>query len=76
MARAFPNGTFVGCDFDEPSIEHATTHAPRVAVGNTRFEIAKAKDFPARDIDLATCFDVLHDLRDPVGGCSPHSPFA
>jgi hypothetical protein len=74
MARAFPNSTFVGCDFHEPSIEHATIHARQGGgSGNIQFEMAKAKDFPARDIDLA---DVLHDLGDPVGGCSPHPPFA
>jgi SAM-dependent methyltransferase len=27
MARAFPNSTFVGYDFHEPSVEHATAHA-------------------------------------------------
>ena len=27
MARAFPNSTFVGYDFHEPSIEHATAFA-------------------------------------------------
>jgi hypothetical protein len=53
MARAFPNSTFVGCDFHEPSIEHATTHARQGGgSGNIRFEMPKAKDFPARDIDL------------------------
>jgi len=68
MAMAFPNSTFVGYDFHEPSIEHATSHARRSAgTRNIRFEVAKAKDFPDRDFDLVTCFDVLHDLGDPVG---------
>ena len=37
---------------------------------NIRFEVAKAKNFPARALDLVTCFDVLHDLGDPVGAAA------
>jgi SAM-dependent methyltransferase len=71
MARAFPNSTFVGYDFHEPSIAHATSDARRRGCAdNVRFEVAKAKDFPAKDLDLVTCFDVLHDLGDPVGAAT------
>jgi len=71
MARAFPNSTFVGYDFHRPSIDHATAHARQSGgAGNIRFEVAKAKDFPAKDLDLVTCFDVLHDLGDPVGAAT------
>ncbi len=71
MAKAFPNSTFVGYDFHEASIEHATAFAHQSdSAGNTRFEVAKAKDFPAKDLDLVTCFDVLHDLGDPVGAAA------
>jgi ubiquinone/menaquinone biosynthesis C-methylase UbiE len=70
MANAFPNSTFVGYDFHEPSIEHAADLARRAGSENVRFEVAKAKDFPARDLDLVTCFDVLHDLGDPVGAAT------
>jgi SAM-dependent methyltransferase len=71
MARAFPNSTFVGYDFHEPSIEHATAYARQSGgAGNARFEVAKAKDFPAKHLDLVTCYDVLHDLGDPVGAAA------
>jgi ubiquinone/menaquinone biosynthesis C-methylase UbiE len=71
MARAFPNSTFVGYDFHGPSIEHATAVARQSGgASNARFEVAKAKDFPAKDLDLVTCFDVLHDLGDPVGAAA------
>jgi ubiquinone/menaquinone biosynthesis C-methylase UbiE len=71
MARAFPNSTFVGFDFHEPSIEHAIAHARQSGgAGNVSFEVAKAKNFPAKDLDLVTCFDVLHDLGDPVGAAT------
>jgi Methyltransferase domain len=71
MAKAFPNSTFVGYDFHEPSIDHATAYARQSGgAGNIRFEVAKAKDFPTKDLDLVTCFDVLHDLGDPVGAAT------
>jgi ubiquinone/menaquinone biosynthesis C-methylase UbiE len=71
MAKAFPNSAFIGYDFHEPSIEHATALARQSGIAsNVRFEVAKAKDFPARDLDLVTCFDVLHDLGDPVGAAA------
>lgn len=71
MAKAFPNSTFVGYDFHEPSIEHATVLARQSGgASNARFEVAQAKDFPAKDLDLVTCFDVLHDLGDPVGAAA------
>jgi SAM-dependent methyltransferase len=71
MARAFPNSSFVGYDFHEPSIRHAEAQARLPGgPGNARFEVASAKDFPARDLDLVTFFDVLHDLGDPVGAAA------
>jgi len=71
MAKAFPNSTFIGYDFHKPSIEHAAERANQSdGAGNLRFEVARAKDFPARDLDLVTCFDVLHDLGDPVGAAT------
>jgi hypothetical protein len=32
--------------------------------------MATANDYPARDLDLVTCFDLLHDLGDPVGAAT------
>ncbi len=68
MAKAFPNSRFVGYDFHPISIAQAQTHAEQHGVmGNTRFEVAMASDFPARNLDLVTFFDCLHDMGDPVG---------
>lgn len=68
MAKAFPRSTFIGYDFHANSIAEARTHAEAHGVtGNTRFEVALASDFPARELDLVTCFDCLHDMGDPVG---------
>lgn len=71
MAQAFPNSTFHGFDFHEPSIEHARERARAAGVaGNTIFEVVKAKDYPGRNYDLVTIFDALHDMGDPVGAAS------
>ena len=68
MARAFPNSQFVGYDFHEPSVRHAQEQAQGLA--NLSFEVATAKTYPTRDLDLVTFFDVLHDLGDPVGAAA------
>jgi len=68
MAKAFPNSNFIGYDFHAGSLEQAAAHAREHGVSsNTSFEIATAKEYAAKDLDLVTCFDVLHDLGDPRG---------
>ena len=68
MAKAFPHSNFVGYDFHEGSVAAAREHAQAHGVsGNTRFEVALASDFAAKDLDLVTFFDCLHDMGDPVG---------
>jgi SAM-dependent methyltransferase len=67
MAKAFPNSRFVGFDYHAPSIERARAAAKEAGVaGNTRFEVAAAKDFPGT-YDLIAFFDCLHDMGDPAG---------
>jgi SAM-dependent methyltransferase len=68
MAEAFPNSEFVGIDFHEASVAHASTHANGLA--NVRFEAARAQDFKGSGYDLVTVFDALHDMGDPVGAIS------
>ncbi len=68
MAQAFPNSTFYGFDFHEPSIEHAQERARAAGVAsNTTFEVVTAKEYPGKDYDLVAIFDALHDMGDPVG---------
>jgi SAM-dependent methyltransferase len=71
MAKAFPNSSFVGFDFHEPSIRRARAAALAAGVvANTRFEVAKAKTFPGSGYDLIACFDCLHDMGDPKGAAA------
>jgi ubiquinone/menaquinone biosynthesis C-methylase UbiE len=72
MAEAYPNSSFTGFDFHEPSITDARKHAgEHPSAKNVRFETATAKDIKEGDFDLITMFDCLHDMGDPRG-CANH----
>ena len=71
MAEAFPNFEFVGYDFHDHTILHATDLASKQGVAdNCRFEVALAKNFPGNDYDLISTFDCLHDMGDPAGAAT------
>lgn len=70
MAEAFPQSDFAGFDFHEPSVVEARREAEAAGLGNVRFEVAAAKDFPGDGYDLIAYFDCLHDMGDPVGACA------
>jgi Methyltransferase domain/Rv2258c-like winged HTH domain len=66
MAEAYPQSSFVGFDFHEPSIQEARRHAStHKASKNVRFEASLAKEIGEGDFDLITVFDCLHDMGDP-----------
>ena len=68
MARAYPNSRFTGFDYHAPSIERARAAASAAGLaGQVRFEVASAQNFPGDGYGLATIFDALHDMGDPVG---------
>ena len=70
MAQTYPNSTFHGFDYHEPSIAHAREQARAAGVAsNTIFEVVTAKEYPGGDYDLVAIFDALHDMGDPVGAC-------
>ncbi|CUX05124.1 Methyltransferase [Agrobacterium fabacearum S56] len=72
MAEAYPNASFTGYDFHEPSIEEANKHARSHGVDDrVKFVAATAKDIKDTDFDLITSFDCLHDMGDPRG-CAGH----
>lgn len=66
MAQQFPNSTFHGIDFHEPSIAEARKRAAEAGVDNVEFTVARAQDFEGGDYDFACIFDALHDMGDPV----------
>jgi SAM-dependent methyltransferase len=68
LAKAYPQSTFVGYDYHEPSIAVARRRAAEAGVGErVTFEVAGAKTYPGRGFDLVAFFDCLHDMGDPVG---------
>jgi 2-polyprenyl-3-methyl-5-hydroxy-6-metoxy-1,4-benzoquinol methylase len=68
MARAFPESTFTGFDYHEPSVQWARRVAAETDLGShVTFDVASAKDYPGSGYDLVTTFDCLHDMGDPVG---------
>jgi SAM-dependent methyltransferase len=70
MAQAFPNSQFFGFDFHPGSIEQAKAHAREHNVSNVQFQVATAKDYPERNLDLVAFFDCLHDMGDPTGAAA------
>ena len=72
MAEAYPQSSFVGFDFHEPSILAARGHALKHGVGDrVRFEAVAAKEIAEDGFDLITMYDCLHDMGDPAG-CAAH----
>jgi SAM-dependent methyltransferase len=67
MAQAFPNSRFHGFDTHAASLVEARRHAEQAGIAHqTRFDLARATDYPDRRYGLICFFDVLHDLGDPV----------
>lgn len=67
MAQAYPKSRFFGYDYHPESIELARKRASAAGVSDrVTFDIARAQEFPAKDYDLVTLFDCLHDMGDPV----------
>jgi SAM-dependent methyltransferase len=68
MAQAFPQSSFVGFDYHEPSIARARESAAAAGLQDrVRFEVAGASDFGGSGYDLVAMFDCLHDMGDPIG---------
>jgi ubiquinone/menaquinone biosynthesis C-methylase UbiE len=68
MADAFPSSRFIGSDYHEGSIEAARERAAEAGVGDrVTFDVSGAQTLEARDLDLVTTFDCLHDMGDPLG---------
>jgi SAM-dependent methyltransferase len=71
MAKAFPKSHVFGFDYHKESIEAARESAKKEGVDDrVTFEVATSKEFPGDHYALATMFDCLHDMGDPVGAAS------
>jgi len=71
LAEAYPESTFVGIDYHEPSIATARERAEAAGVADrVTFEVAGAKSYDGGEYDFVTTFDAFHDLGDPVGAAA------
>ena len=67
MARAFPNARIEGVDLDPASIAAAAATAEREGVADrVSFEVRDAASLAGAGFDVATMFEMLHDLSHPV----------
>lgn len=67
MAKAYPNSTFIGFDYHEPSVKKARQKAAKAGLGNrVKFEVASSSEFTGDGYDLITFFDCFHDMGDPL----------
>jgi 2-polyprenyl-3-methyl-5-hydroxy-6-metoxy-1,4-benzoquinol methylase len=67
LAQAFPESELVGSDYHDRSIELARKRAADAGVADrVRFEVASASTFSGSGYALATTFDCLHDMGDPL----------
>jgi 2-polyprenyl-3-methyl-5-hydroxy-6-metoxy-1,4-benzoquinol methylase len=79
LARAFPGIEVDGFDLDDASVAAARAHAGEAGVADrVRFEVRDVSELTSsgadvgapdfgRTYDLVTAFEMLHDVRDPVG---------
>jgi len=71
LARAFPNSTFYGFDYNDASIARARKLAAEAGVADrVIFEVATATEFPGEDYDLVAFLDCFHDFGDPAGAAA------
>ena len=71
LAQKYPNSTFIGFDYHEPSIAAARKAAEAAGVSDRcTFEVAPANEYPGEDYDFVAFFDCLHDMGDPTGAAA------
>ncbi len=67
MAQEYPKSHFNGSDYHQASIDLARERASEAGVADRiDFEVSSAASFSGDGYDLATTFDCLHDMGDPV----------
>jgi SAM-dependent methyltransferase len=67
LAQTFPNSRYVGYDVFAPSVEKAQANAKAAGVGDrVTFQQLDASEGIAKQYDVITTFDVVHDAVDPL----------
>jgi SAM-dependent methyltransferase len=67
LARAFPNSTFVGYDFDDGAIGRARAEARGAQLDNVTYEVCDAATLSVSEpFDAVFVSDAIHDQVDPA----------
>jgi len=66
LARAVPQGRVYAVDIDQGLVDHIARKAEEARAANVRPVLGQFTDpgLPARDVDVAFIFDVLHHIED------------
>jgi SAM-dependent methyltransferase len=67
IADAFPASRVNGIDISRQGVAAAREEAERLRLENVAFDVRDARAIEPGAYDLATAFDVIHDLPDPAG---------
>ncbi|MBI5769132.1 MAG: class I SAM-dependent methyltransferase [Verrucomicrobia bacterium] len=77
IARVVTAGRVYAVDIDQGLVDHIAKKAQEAKVANVRPVLGGFTDpkLPARDVDLALIFDVLHHIEDRVGYLKNLAPY-
>ncbi len=77
LARAVPNGRVYAVDIDQGLVDHIAKKAQEAKAGNVRAVLGAFTDpkLPARDVNVAFIYDVLHHIEDRAGYLKNLAPY-
>jgi ubiquinone/menaquinone biosynthesis C-methylase UbiE len=77
MAKVLPAGRVYAVEIDQGLVDHITKKAAEAKAANVRAVLGEFTDpkLPARDVDLALIFDVLHHIEDRAGYLKNLAPY-
>ncbi len=77
LAQAVPAGRVYAVDIDQGLVDHIAKKAQEAKAGNVRAVLGGFTDpkLPARDVDVAFIYDVLHHIEDRAGYLKNLAPY-
>jgi ubiquinone/menaquinone biosynthesis C-methylase UbiE len=77
LAQAVPNGRVYAVDIDQGLVDHIAKKAQTAKAANVRAVLGAFTDprLPARDVDVAFIYDVLHHIEDRAGYLKNLAPY-
>jgi ubiquinone/menaquinone biosynthesis C-methylase UbiE len=77
LAQAVPSGRVYAVDIDQGLVDHIAKKAQEAKAANVRAVLGAFTDpkLPARDVDVAFIYDVLHHIEDRAGYLKNLAPY-